>query len=134
MTTGEKIKEIRTAKRISRDKLAALMNTTGITIYRLETGVMQITEEWLDRFARALKCRPSEIIDGVSKEQSSAIDPVRLAKSREAVEAVITERKLKLTNDQIAAMLAEVYNETLKYENQGTLLEPKIAAELLMRK
>lgn len=67
MKTGEKIKQIRNSKKISREKLAPKMNTTGHTIYRLERGEMQITEDWLERFAKALDCSILELIDDATR-------------------------------------------------------------------
>lgn len=132
MKTGEKIKQIRLEKKLSREKLAPKMNTTGHTIYRLERGEMQITEEWLSRFAKALDCEIFDLIDINTKNKSSLLDPKRLTLTQEAVEGIIKERNLKLTREQIANLLARVYNESLKLELEGEHIPANVIARLLV--
>ncbi len=57
-----KIQEIREGKKISRQKLAELMKTSTVQIFRLETGERKLTTEWLERFSKALQVQPSELI------------------------------------------------------------------------
>ena len=64
-----KIQEIREGKKISRQKLAELMKTSTVQIFRLETGERKLTTEWLERFSKALQVQPSELIGSLENIQ-----------------------------------------------------------------
>lgn len=136
MKTGEKIKRLRESKKISRESLSKKMNTTGHTIYRLERGDMKITEDWLDRFAKALGCSSTDLLkDSFSNSKSiseSTIDLERLEQARLAVEKALSIRGLKLPQKEVTKLLIAVYEQGMKYELQGESTSPKVIAELLI--
>ena len=57
-----RIQEIREKKKISRQQIADLMETSVTQIFRLETGERKLTFEWLERFAKALNVSAGELI------------------------------------------------------------------------
>lgn len=57
-----RIKQIRERRGLTQDQLAELVDTTQPTIMRLERGQRKLTVEWMQRLAKALKCRPEELL------------------------------------------------------------------------
>lgn len=58
-----RIRDLREAKGLTQDQLASLAETTGATISRLESGERQLTQDWMERVARALRVSPSDLLD-----------------------------------------------------------------------
>lgn len=54
-STGNRIQEAREALGISRAELARRLDSTRMTIWRIETGKVQVPADHLRDFARALK-------------------------------------------------------------------------------
>lgn len=61
-----RIREIREAAGLTQDELAEKANTSQNTIYRLESGRMQLTQEWMERIARVLFCSPKDLIENIA--------------------------------------------------------------------
>ena len=61
---NNRIKELRKARNLSQDELAVLVNTNSSQVSKLELGKRRLTQEWLMIFARALKVKPAEILEG----------------------------------------------------------------------
>jgi len=59
-----RLKQLRKARGITLDTLAAKVGTTNQQISHLELGKRQLTVEWLRRLAAALDCHPWEIVAG----------------------------------------------------------------------
>lgn len=53
---ARRIKEVRKSKKLSRQQLADLMETTYLQIYRIEEGVTDVHADDVPRFAVALDC------------------------------------------------------------------------------
>ena len=62
MSLENKIKDLRLARGLTQNALAARADTTAATIQRLETGMRKLTVDWIERIATGLDCDPSEII------------------------------------------------------------------------
>lgn len=58
-----RIKELRKAKGWSQAYLASEMGTTPQQVQRLEAGKRRLTQEWLDKFAKALEVRRAALLD-----------------------------------------------------------------------
>lgn len=56
-----RLKDIREARDLTQAQLAEMVGTTPATISRLESGPMQMTENWARRIAGALKVNVSEL-------------------------------------------------------------------------
>src|SRR5262245_29426702 len=56
------IRALRKAQRVSSDKLAARIGTSGATIRRLEAGGRQLTQIWMVKIADGLRCDPTDLI------------------------------------------------------------------------
>lgn len=66
---GNRIRELRIARRLSQTKLAQRLGAGRQTIVRLETGEQTLSQKWMDRLAAELDCDPSELLPGaVSRE------------------------------------------------------------------
>jgi phage repressor protein C with HTH and peptisase S24 domain len=57
-----RIRELRTAKRLSLQQLAELVGTSRQQIHRLETGVTRVTIDWLGRIAPHLGVDPKDLM------------------------------------------------------------------------
>lgn len=60
---GENLKKIRTAKKLSRDTLAAYAGVEVMQIYRIETGKINTTISTLQSLATALDIHPKRLLD-----------------------------------------------------------------------
>lgn len=57
-----RLRSIRTAKKLSQQKLADLVGTSAPQINRLEKSRRKLTVEWLERIAPHLGCEPYELV------------------------------------------------------------------------
>ncbi|MCZ4274023.1 LexA family transcriptional regulator [Maritalea porphyrae] len=57
-----RIKQIMKQKNVSRDELADAVDAHPITISKLVSGKMNLTTDWMERIAKALRVRPEELI------------------------------------------------------------------------
>lgn len=62
-TTAKRIAETRKAKGINQEKLAELLDCHTVTVSKLETGVMDLTMEWILRIADALGVHPTRFTE-----------------------------------------------------------------------
>lgn len=60
-TTGERIRQMRDSKKLSRKELALKLGTTGKTIYHHETGRNPVKRAWLIAYAAAFGCKVEEL-------------------------------------------------------------------------
>ena len=58
-----RIKKLREAAGLSSNELAARVGTSGAQMSRLENGERRLTVEWMQRIAKALGCKPSDLIE-----------------------------------------------------------------------
>lgn len=63
-----RIYELRTKLGWSQEQLAKATNTTNQQIGRLEKGQRQLTQTWLNRFARVFGCDPADILPASSRQ------------------------------------------------------------------
>lgn len=85
MTIGERLEKIRVAKGLSRPQVAKALNSTEMTIYRLERGSIQISDSWLQKFAKVYDCRPADFYED-NKKMALKKSPLELD-SELAIEA-----------------------------------------------
>jgi transcriptional regulator with XRE-family HTH domain len=57
-----RLKEIRTKRKLSQQQLADLVGTSNPQIGRLENGQRKLTREWAERLASSLNCTAAEIM------------------------------------------------------------------------
>ncbi len=57
-----RIREWRVLREMSHEKLAEAVGTSRGQIYQLETGQRRLTEEWMNRLAKPLRCEPSDLM------------------------------------------------------------------------
>lgn len=62
MEYPNRLKELRKAKKLSQEKLAALVNTSKGQIYNLERGNREMTIGWMTRLAVPLEVNPEDLI------------------------------------------------------------------------
>jgi transcriptional regulator with XRE-family HTH domain len=61
-STGNRIQARRLALGMSRQELAEKLNTTRMTVWRIETGKGQLPADRLRKWARALKTKATEFV------------------------------------------------------------------------
>ncbi len=59
-----RIRQMRKARGLTLQQLAARTNTTAQTIQRLETGNMTVSIDWLEKLSRALDIHPVDLLEG----------------------------------------------------------------------
>ena len=62
MEYPNRLRELRKERGLSHEKLAECLNTSRGQIYNLEQGNRQLTQNWMNRIAEALNCRPEDLI------------------------------------------------------------------------
>jgi transcriptional regulator with XRE-family HTH domain len=60
---GKKIKILREAKNLTQQDLADILNADRQYIWKIETGKKNITLDYLDKIAKALSVKQSELIN-----------------------------------------------------------------------
>ena len=94
-----RIREIREAAGLSSDELGALCvpPTSGAQIRRLETEDRNLTAEWMERIAIALKCTPADLIaNAVIAEVRNEVEPAANEGSMAPVVAALATRGLRI--------------------------------------
>ena len=86
-----RIKELREARGLSAADLAEMVGTSQPQITRLERGVRRLTVEWMTRIARALDCRPMDLIASATMAEiateAARYSPADVASSSKALAA-----------------------------------------------
>lgn len=59
----QRIREFRIRRGMTQSELAEKVGTTAATVSRLETNMMTVSTEWLERFAQVLGVHPAELIE-----------------------------------------------------------------------
>lgn len=78
-----RIRAIRSERKLSTYQLAEMVGTTQSTIHRLETGKRKLTVDWMRRIAQALGVQPEDLIAPTIVQQ--AVDDVIPHKPDDAV-------------------------------------------------
>lgn len=73
-----RIREIRKAKKLTLQKVADLADTTVQQVQRLERGDRKLTIEWMERLAKALNCKPAELLPESFGNEQTENDPIYL--------------------------------------------------------
>lgn len=63
MATANRIRALRKARGLTLEQLGELVGTTNQQISMLENGKRRLTTDWIEKLAKALNVRPSEIIE-----------------------------------------------------------------------
>lgn len=58
------LREIRTQRGLTQEKLAELVGTSHPTVQRHENSKRRLTHEWIAKYSQALQCHPSDITEG----------------------------------------------------------------------
>ena len=95
---GEKIKEIRRAKKISQEKLAEMISMNHRTINRIENCHTMPTLETLDKIAAALNVNPGDFFQ------------TQTLKSREEITKYILNILSHLNDKELRTFYKAVYN------------------------
>lgn len=162
---NEKLKNnifaLRTAKGWSQQRLADEISKDGGSIIgkdqvsKHERADRPLNLSWIVRYAKALKCRPEDIISSSPLKQKTAdhselgvksklsntavdddnahshIDRPLLAEAIAAVKQVMEEQKLLLTPDQFAVAVEKTYSEAEKFAEKPTKSTASMAIKLL---
>lgn len=81
-----RLREIRKAKRLTLEDVAALVGTTRQTVQRWEVDGRAITVKWLHKLAEALDVPVRQLLpgdDGLSEEERAMIEWMRIASPSE---------------------------------------------------
>jgi SOS-response transcriptional repressor LexA len=68
-----RIRQIRAEKGMNSTQLGKLVGTTHATISRLETGEMQLTQQWAERIAKALDVHLAEIFGDIVPARTTGL-------------------------------------------------------------
>lgn len=68
---GNRIKELRTAKRLSMEALGRLVGTSRQQIFKLEKGLVRLTVDWMKRLSIPLGVKPEELMLPEDRDQGA---------------------------------------------------------------
>jgi len=68
-----KITDLRKQKGLSQKELAQRIGTSGQQVGHLEAGRRQLTQDWMERLATGLECRPEDLFVGASPARIVAL-------------------------------------------------------------
>jgi len=105
------IAEWREFRGITQEKLAELSNTTKQSISRIEAGKQVYTQKSLEAIARALRCRPADLLlrDPTKAEDWSIFDlsPENQIKAKEIVGAFKAQEEAAAKTSESAKLRAQ---------------------------
>jgi transcriptional regulator with XRE-family HTH domain len=106
------VQELRRERKLTQEKLARRIGTTGPQINRLEKSQRKISVDWLLRLCAALNVGADEIVDLPLTRKGQEISHPRLLSSliAEAIKAAKTHG-IKSTPDQIGTWVSLAYND-----------------------
>jgi len=91
-----RIAEFRKRQGLSQEALADRLGTGRSTIVKLEHGTLRLKQDWMERLAKALHCKPYELLPDaprVSSEEQELIDAYRrMAPGDRAVLRMLVDR------------------------------------------
>jgi transcriptional regulator with XRE-family HTH domain len=70
-----RLRQLRTERGLTQEKLGELIGTTGATVQRLESGNRQLTEVWIKRLCKALKIEVADIFGPVDLDKAPSRKP-----------------------------------------------------------
>lgn len=94
-----RIRELREAKGLSADQLAALCipPTSGAQIRRLEVGARNLTEDWMRRIAGALGVNPLDLLENVAlAELCNELEATQAKGLGNVSRALLNHRQMRL--------------------------------------
>lgn len=59
---SNRIAELRKEAGLSQERLAGMLNSGRSTVVKLERGEMALSQDWMERIARAIGCEPWELL------------------------------------------------------------------------
>lgn len=115
--TARRIAAVRKSKRMNQEALAEALDCHAITVSKLETGVMELTMDWIVRIAGVLGVPPETFArDSISFTD----DPLDIVRD------VIKRRKISATKLALACGLAaSTLNKALNNPKHGTILSTR---------
>jgi transcriptional regulator with XRE-family HTH domain len=66
------IREWRKSKRLTQEKLAEMIGSTSGAISQLENGIINYTQPTLEAIAKALECRPGDLLNRMPEQGSDS--------------------------------------------------------------
>ncbi len=63
-----RIREWRMRRDMTQDELAELVGLTNTAVSKIEKGQRRLSDLWIDKFSKALGCRPAELLNDDSSE------------------------------------------------------------------
>lgn len=111
-----RLKELRQKSGLTLDELALRAGTSQPQIFRLERGERDMSLEWIDRLAKALHCRPYELLpEEWQPENLPKTNDVSLNYVGEIIETVelwLKDNKKSLSPKNKAQLIKALYEET----------------------
>lgn len=117
-----RLKELRLRAGLSQGKLAEAVGTTAQQIGRLEMGSRQLSQNWMERLAKPLGCRPADFFPDAAAPAPGAAAPAPaglnpkadadfFADVSEALRALYAELGLKISPRELAREAYSVHAE-----------------------
>lgn len=109
------IKQFRSRAGMTQEQLAEVIDTTAMTISRLELGKLPIDTNWLEKITPVLKCTAGEIFDG-PRQDDSQTPYLRDLMINTIIFAHELHKNNALEEEEIAEFAADCYEGFLKDE------------------
>lgn len=73
MKKQTRLKELRLERGLTQKELAEMMGTTFQQVYKLETGMRRLNQDWIEKLCAALSVSPSDLLGAEEKHGASDI-------------------------------------------------------------
>ena len=114
-TSGQKIKELRTKRKLSQDELAELSNLHRVTIAKYESGTVEPSASAIKRIAEALDVSTDYLLDIQSYNGNGTIESIM---PKEALQLAVS-----ISNDpRLFKLMATALNATPEEKQAATAM------------
>lgn len=107
------VQRIREARGITRDSLAEMLDTTGTTVYRLETRRRELTHSWIVKIAQTLECNVAELLPEAGIIKPTIISQDIYDEAMAEVERSVDYNSLPKNPNLFAKAVMCIYNEKI---------------------
>lgn len=125
-----KIDMFRKQRFLSWKELAEIMDTHHSYINQLKTGRRPMSVEWLERFAKALKCYMTDLLPS-EFQRPIEIDEAVFTKTVGMVLEELKDKNLKLPPELIAKLLLGNYMQNLEHERKNSMKEDDTSKSIM---